>query len=87
LAVGNGTVTAERRADEQQASWITIPDDLLIHTDSDKIAALVSEVYPDLLEHYQDPTYLSSRAIVCPNNSTVDEINGYIVSMLPGETI
>jgi kynurenine formamidase len=47
----------------------------------------VSQVYPDLLEHYQDPTYLSSRAIVYPNNSTVDEINGYIVSMLPGDTV
>jgi hypothetical protein len=87
LAVGYGIVPTERKEDEQQASWITIPYDLLIHTDGDKIAALVFEVYPDLLEHYQDPTYLSSRAIVCPNNSTVDEINGYIVSMLPGETV
>jgi len=41
----------------------------------------------DLLSNYQDPTYLASRAIVCPNNLTVDEINEYIVSMLPGDSV
>ncbi len=30
---------------------------------------------------------MSSRAIVCPNNQTVDEINEYIVSMLPGDAV
>ena len=87
LAVGDGTVHAERRGDEREPSWVTIPDDLLIHTEGDKIAALVSEVYPDLLRRYRDPTYLASRAIVCPNNQTVDEINSYIVSMLPGDAM
>ena len=87
LAVGDGTVHAERRGDEREPSWVTIPDDLLIHTEGDKIAALVSEVYPDLLRRYCDPTYLASRAIVCPNNQTVDEINSYIVSMLPGDAM
>ena len=87
LAVGDGTVHAERRGDEREPSWVTIPDDLLIHTEGDKIAALVSEVYPDLLRRYRDPSYLSSRAIVCPNNQTVDEINSYIVSMLPGDAM
>ena len=68
LAVGDGTIHTERRGDEREPSWVTIPDDLLIHTEGDKIAALVSEVYPDLLRRYRDPSYLSSRAIVCPNN-------------------
>jgi hypothetical protein len=31
--------------------------------------------------------YLASRAIVCPNNQTVDEINEYIVSLLPGDSV
>jgi len=87
LAIGDGTVHAERRGDEREPSWVTIPDDLLIHTKGDKVAAIVSEVYPDLLRRYRDPTYLASRAIVCPNNQTVDEINSYIVSMLPGDAM
>jgi len=37
--------------------------------------------------NYKNPEYLASRAIVCPNNQTVDEINEYIVSMLPGESV
>jgi hypothetical protein len=87
LAVGDGTLPVEKMGDENEASWVTIPDDLLIHTEGDKISAVVSEVYPDLLAKYQDPAYLASRAIVCPNNSTVDEINKYIVSLLPGDSV
>jgi ATP-dependent DNA helicase PIF1 len=30
---------------------------------------------------------LASRAIICPNNQTVDEINEYIVSLLPGDSV
>ena len=59
---------------------------MLIQTEGDKIAALISEVYPEFLANYKDPVYLASRAIVCPNNMTVDEINDYIVSMLPGDS-
>jgi hypothetical protein len=29
-------------------------DDMLIHTEGEKILALVSEVYPDLLSNYRD---------------------------------
>jgi hypothetical protein len=87
LAIGDGTFPAEKRGDEREATWVTIPDDLLIHTEGDKLAALVAEVYPNLLSKYRDPSYLASRAIVCPNNQTVDEINKYIVSMLPGDSV
>lgn len=86
LAVGNGTVPAIKKGEEREASWVTIPDDLLIQTEGNKIAALVSEVYSAFLTNYQDPTYLASRVIICPNNTTVDEINDYIVSMLPGDS-
>jgi hypothetical protein len=87
LAVGDGTLPAEKIGDESEPSWVVIPDDLLICTEGDKISALVSEVYPNLLVNFRDPAYLASRAIVCPNNSTVDEINKYIVSLLPGDVV
>jgi hypothetical protein len=87
LAIGDGTIPTERRGEEREASWVTIPDDLLVHTDGDKITAIVSEVYPDFLANYHMSEYLASRAIVCPNNQTVDEINEYIVSLLPGDSV
>jgi len=87
LAIGDGTAPAERKGDECEASWVTIPNDLLIHTTGDKIAAIVSEVYPYFLMNYNSLEYLSSRAIVCPNNITVDEINDFIVSLIPGDSV
>jgi hypothetical protein len=87
LAVGDGTLPAEKIGDESEPSWIVIPDDLLICTEGDKISALASEVYPDLLANFRYLAYLASRTIVCPNNSTVDEINKYIVSLLPGDVV
>jgi hypothetical protein len=82
LSIGDGTLPAERRASEREATWITIPEDLLLRVEGDKVAALVSKVYPYFLLNYRDPTYLSSRAIACPNNATVDDVNNYVLSFL-----
>jgi hypothetical protein len=87
LDIGDGALPAMTRGDESEPTWVTIPKDLLIRTDGDAAAALISEVYPDLLERYMDPTYLATRAIVCPNNLTADKINNCIVSMLPGHGV
>jgi hypothetical protein len=87
LYISDGTTPAGKRGDEREASWVTIPDDLLIQTEGEKVPALVSEVYPDLLSNYRDRVYLPSRDIVCPNNQTVDKINEYIVSLIPGDSV
>ncbi|KAJ1280881.1 hypothetical protein BS78_04G266000 [Paspalum vaginatum] len=87
VSIGDGTVPAVKKGDECEATWVMIPDDLLVRIDGDKICTLVSEVYPDFLMNYNNPVYLASCAIVCPNNATVDEINSYIVSLLPGDSM
>jgi ATP-dependent DNA helicase PIF1 len=35
---------------------------------------------------YKDIDYLKERAILSPTNETVDNLNEYIVSIIPGET-
>lgn len=85
LDIGNGTIPATVKNDESEPSWVQIPDDLLIKTDGEKIPALINEVFPDLLNNHRNPEYLSCRAIVCPNNATVDDINSYVVNMIPGK--
>nr|ABA93595.1 hypothetical protein LOC_Os11g28660 [Oryza sativa Japonica Group] len=85
LAVGNGSLPMIARENESCPTWITIPDDLLVMTNGDKISAIVNEVYPDFLHSYKDIEYLASRAIVCPNNITVDEINDYVIGLIPGD--
>uniref|UniRef100_A0A0E0C530 ATP-dependent DNA helicase n=1 Tax=Oryza meridionalis TaxID=40149 RepID=A0A0E0C530_9ORYZ len=85
-AVGDGTLPMIAREGENYPAWITIPDDLLVMTSGDKIAAIVHEVYSDFLTCYRDIEYLASRAIVCPTNTTVDEINDYIIGLVPGDS-
>jgi hypothetical protein len=58
-----------------------------VHTDGDKTAALVVEVFPDFIMNYKNPEYLATRAIVCPNNQDADDINDYIVKLVPGDDV
>jgi hypothetical protein len=89
LSIGDGMIPAEIKGEEHEPSWIAIPEDLLIHTDGDKIAALVVEVFPNFIMRYKNPEYLAARAIVCPcpNNQGVDAINDYIVNLVPGDSV
>ncbi|XP_056698529.1 uncharacterized protein [Spinacia oleracea] len=86
LDMGNGHIPATTKEGEEEPTWIEIPKDLLING-ADPIAALVEEVYPKILHSYMDPKYLQQRAILAPKSETVDNINGYILQMIPGEEI
>ncbi|XP_056685581.1 uncharacterized protein [Spinacia oleracea] len=85
LDVGDGQIHATAKTREDEANWIQIPPDLLIKDHPDKKAALVEEIYPDLLHRYTDIKYLAERAILAPKNDCVDDINNYILSMIHGE--
>jgi ATP-dependent DNA helicase PIF1 len=64
---------------------IEIPEDLLLKPEGDNIPTIVNAVYSELQNQYTDVNYLQSRAILCPTNDSVYEINSYIVSLLPGQ--
>ncbi|KAM0851549.1 hypothetical protein ACQ4PT_052350 [Festuca glaucescens] len=85
LSVGDGTVPAVSRQGESDPTWITIPDEHLLHTDGDKIAAIVDSVYVGFLSRYSDPAYLTERAILTPTNELAETVNTHVLSMLPGE--
>jgi ATP-dependent DNA helicase PIF1 len=80
-------IPAERKGEEHEPSWISNPEDLLIHTDGDKIAALVAEVFLNFIMRYKNPEYLAACAIVCPNNQDADAINDCIVNLIPGDSV
>ena len=48
---------------------------------------IVKSTYPDLFTNYLDPKYLEERAILCPRNETIEEINEYIMSQIEGEEV
>jgi hypothetical protein len=85
LSIGDGTLPAVARPGESDPTWITIPDDHLVHTDGDKIGAIVEAVYVDFLKRYSDPNYLRERAILTPTNEVAEDVNRHVLSMVHGE--
>lgn len=50
----------------------------------DPIDAIVQSTYPDLLSQYNNEQYLQSRAILTYTNEVVDQINDYVIKLIPG---
>jgi len=42
-------------------------------------------VLQSLLDEMHDPSFFQDRAILTPKNATVEEINDYVMSLIPGE--
>ncbi|WVZ63152.1 hypothetical protein U9M48_012810 [Paspalum notatum var. saurae] len=85
LDIGEGRIKATAREGETEASWIEIPDDVLLMTSGDKISCVIEAVYPDLYTCFSDPSYLCSRAILTPTNEAADLVNAQIITLIPGE--
>uniref|UniRef100_A0A453HZ94 ATP-dependent DNA helicase n=1 Tax=Aegilops tauschii subsp. strangulata TaxID=200361 RepID=A0A453HZ94_AEGTS len=76
LNIGDGTTTT---IDDED--WVSIPEDLILHKGDDPKASIVNNTYPELHNKYTDRTYLEERAILCPRNETVDQINTPVMLM------
>jgi hypothetical protein len=85
LDIGDGAVPSEVRQGEADPTWITIPDEHLVHTDGEKIPAIVEAVYTDFLRRFSDPNYLRERAILTPTNEIAEDVNKHVLSLLPSE--
>ncbi|GAU27991.1 hypothetical protein TSUD_373870 [Trifolium subterraneum] len=81
LGIGDGRIGD---ADDERIT-VQIPRDLLIHGSGNPLADIANSIYPDLLDHVQDPLYFRDRAILAPKNSIVDTINDYILDLIPGD--
>ena len=86
LSTGNGTIIGETNiATDSDSTLIEIPKELLIQTSNNKIQALVDSTYPDFQRRFQDADYIKERAILATTNEIVDEINDYMVKLLPNQ--
>ncbi|KAM0912941.1 hypothetical protein ACQ4PT_012492 [Festuca glaucescens] len=72
------------RDGEDSGSWITIPDDLILRPASSNVDAAIESVYDSFFFKYSSAEYLAERAIMCPTNTVVDEINNAVFSRVPG---
>ena len=85
LDLGDGKLPTTKHDNDEDPTWIRIPNDLLLLTHKPKIPALVNAIYPDFKQNYLNPTYLKERAILTPTNEIADDINAYISTLVPGE--
>jgi ATP-dependent DNA helicase PIF1 len=81
LGIGDGSI-GEVIDDEIK---LQIPEDLLIKSSGDHKASIVDSIYPSLLDRMHEPSFFQDSAILTPKNVTVEEINDYVMSMIPGE--
>ena len=72
---------------DDEEEMIKIPSDLLLQKGDDPREAIVKSTYPDLLNNYQQRKFLEERAILCPRNEMVNQINEYIMSQIKGEEV
>ncbi|KAK9684271.1 hypothetical protein RND81_10G198000 [Saponaria officinalis] len=87
LDIGDGKIAATAKPGEDEKTWITIPQDMVIDNTGDSISSIVEEVYPQLLDNFTNPKYLQGRAIPTPKNDIADEVNSYILRLIPGEEV
>ncbi|GJV81518.1 ATP-dependent DNA helicase PIF1-like protein [Tanacetum coccineum] len=87
LAVGDGTVPVKKKEEEDEATWIDIPEQFLIKEWDSPIQIIMNETYPEFTSRQSDGEYLKERAILTPKNDDADAINEYMFKQLSGETV
>jgi ATP-dependent DNA helicase PIF1 len=63
---------------------IEIPKELLIVDYDEPIPAIVFSTYPNLVDNYKSHQFLQERAILASTIEVVDQINNYVLSLIPG---
>uniref|UniRef100_A0A6N2MJU9 ATP-dependent DNA helicase n=1 Tax=Salix viminalis TaxID=40686 RepID=A0A6N2MJU9_SALVM len=84
LSVGNGQISDLTSLGEADESFVTIPFHLLLQASCDPIPTIVSAIYPNICNVQIDPGYYKERAIVTTKNTTVAEINDFVLRITPG---
>ncbi|KAB2600457.1 hypothetical protein D8674_010728 [Pyrus ussuriensis x Pyrus communis] len=79
LRVGDGN------EDVIMDDMVKLPECMVIPWESEhSINQLIAKIFPDLVDHINDATYMVERAVVTPTNEDVDMLNKKIINMFPG---
>jgi ATP-dependent DNA helicase PIF1 len=83
LEIGDGKIGEVH----DDGSTIDIPCDLLIQcVDKNPIGSIVESVYPNLLMNMFVDGFFEDKAILAPTLEVVENINHYVLSLIPGES-
>ncbi|XP_057454849.1 uncharacterized protein LOC130746294 [Lotus japonicus] len=81
LQVGDGTV----KPIDEDDSIIEIPSDLLVRESDNPLLELVNFAYPNVVANLENHAYFEQRALLAPTLESVEEVNNFMMSMIPGE--
>ncbi|XP_057419001.1 uncharacterized protein LOC130713231 [Lotus japonicus] len=81
LEVGDGTA----KTIDDDESTIEIPSDLLISSCEDPLLSLVNFAYPNFVSKLENYSFFEERAILAPTLDSVDQVNNFMLSLIPGE--
>ncbi|CAN7089236.1 unnamed protein product, partial [Brassica rapa subsp. narinosa] len=87
LQVGNGNapLMAQKNINQDAAEdQIVINETLLLPVTSNPLDILCQSVFTDFINDYKNWDKIRDTAILTPKNDTVDEINTYLLSKIPG---
>ncbi|XP_076924580.1 uncharacterized protein LOC143587076 isoform X1 [Bidens hawaiensis] len=86
VAVGDGIVGTPDKDEPINTKNIEIPDKYLIPFKEGALMSLIRFIYDYNTLQNPTPATLCGKAIVCPKNENVDDINSIILKMVPGTT-
>ncbi|KAK9684322.1 hypothetical protein RND81_10G202200 [Saponaria officinalis] len=85
LAMGDGRLDTKAESQENEPTWIKIPDEYVYGTGKINIQNVVDKIYPNFLTKSKDDKYLRDRAILTPLNEDAERINDFMVDLMPGD--
>ncbi|XP_076928068.1 uncharacterized protein LOC143591886 [Bidens hawaiensis] len=86
ISVGDGVIGSQDVNDPEDTKNIRIPDEYLIRYSDTALTELIHFIYNANTLQKLNATTLSKKAIICPKNETVNEINSIVINMTPGTT-
>jgi len=81
LSIGDGNDAS----DENGEMKVEIPEDLLISDTTNPLMSRIDFVYADLNDNLGDPLFFQERGILTPTLDSVEFVNKYMMSLIPGE--
>nr|GEU56665.1 DNA helicase [Tanacetum cinerariifolium] len=84
LEDGNGEICDNDQQDDEDTSQITVLQEYCIDTGKEGLSKLINFIYDDATLKAPTASTLQEKAIVCPKNDTIDEVNAKILSLTKG---
>jgi hypothetical protein len=84
--IGDGSIGTTQETSSEDTKTIDIPIEHLIEDTEQPLLKLTQFIYDTLTLQSPCAKNLADKAIVCPKNETVDEINKLVLQRAPGDT-